>query len=93
MEDKENWKFPKFYNMRKYETLIPLYGNVEQLSSAPGERSNADSKAHGACSNRHSTMIDQVLLCPAACCCHAHPSFTRWALSQPAADATFAIRR
>lgn len=82
VEDKENWKFPKFYNMRKYETLIPLYGNVEQLSSAPGERSNADFKAHmhGAFSNRHSTMIDQVLLCPFACCCQPH-SFTRGAFA------------
>ena len=80
VEDKESWKLPKYHNMRKYETLIPLYSNVEQLSSAPGERSNVDFKAHGALSRRHSTMIDQVLLCPFACFCHAH-SFTRGAFA------------
>lgn len=59
-KDDIDWCFPKFFNMRKYEELILLYGNVEQLSSAPRERSNADFKAHAAFTNRHSTTIQQV---------------------------------
>jgi hypothetical protein len=38
VEDKKSgWCIPKFFNMRKYEESIPMFGNVELLSSAPGE--------------------------------------------------------
>ena len=63
LPDGENWCIPKMYNMRKYEELIAMFGNVEQLSSAPGERSNADLKAHAAFTNRRPTYIDQARGC------------------------------
>ena len=60
VEDKSQWCFPKFWNMRKYEDLIPMFGNVDQLSSAPGERSNAVFKSHSRFSNRHADWVQKV---------------------------------
>ena len=62
--DEKDWCIPKFFNLRKYEQLIMMFGNVEQLSSAPGERTNAELKAHSAFTNRHATMVQQVMLPP-----------------------------
>ena len=64
--DCSNWSIPKFFNMRKYEQLILLFGNVEQLSSAPGERTNAQFKPHAAFTNRHPGSITQVTV--GGCC-------------------------
>ncbi len=60
--DEKDWCIPKFFNLRNYEQLIMMFGNVEQLSSAPGERTNAELKAHSAFTNRHATMVQQVML-------------------------------
>ena len=60
VKDPLNWCIPKFFNMRKYEEAIFILGNVEYLSSAPGERTNAEFKAHEDHTNRHADMIYQV---------------------------------
>ena len=61
VKDGQDWCIPKFFNMRKYEDAIPLVGDVEQLSSAPGERTNAEFKSHGGFTNRHASMRQQVM--------------------------------
>jgi hypothetical protein len=71
--DGQKWAIPKFFAMRKYEPAIMLLGDVEQLSSAPGERTNAELKAHARFTNRQADYMDQVMmLTPAG-----------WQLSQP----------
>jgi hypothetical protein len=48
--------------MRNYAQAILLLGNVEQLSSAPSECTNAELKAHAKVTNHHADYIQQVTM-------------------------------
>ena len=71
MPDK-NWAFRKFYAMREFEWAIAMFGSANWTSTAYGECSHKNLRAHGSRTNNRPELIDgqvrRQLALDAQCC-------------------------